>query len=142
MGGDRERAGCCFVLSFYCPRVTRKENKEPVSKGCNTCGRRRYLCSLTSTGVSTMGVPCQLRYARRRDKPLDSGRRSGHRPRVAGAQRGPAGVSGRRARSGDLGSPLYPRGWFYFPRSPNFSLSDNLQLLLFFPSIVCSPSAS
>lgn len=27
-----------------------------------------------------MGFPCHLRYARRRDKPLDSGRRSGHRP--------------------------------------------------------------
>lgn len=76
--GGQGKGGLLFFLSFYYPRVTPKENKEPQSKGYNTRVGRRYFCPPTSPGVSATGFPCQPRYARRRDKPLRPGWRSGH----------------------------------------------------------------
>lgn len=60
MGGQR-KGGCWFFffLSFYYPRVTRKESKEPQSKGCNTrvAGGGKVFLSLDKPRSFGYGFP-------------------------------------------------------------------------------------
>lgn len=69
--GGRTGKGRAAMLSILfivlLAQVTRKENKEPQSKGCNTREGRKYFCLPTSPGVSALGFPCQRRCARWRE---------------------------------------------------------------------------
>lgn len=132
MGGQR-KGGLLFFSSFYYPRVTPKENKEPRSKGYNTRVGRRYFCPPTSPGVSAMGFPCQPRYARRRAK--TSLPRVEERAPIPGFGAPNTGrlVPPGSERGAVASALLLPAGLIVFstqPRSPSSpSPSDNLQPL-------------
>lgn len=139
-GGRTEKGRAAMLAMLFIvllPRVTRKENKEPQSKGCNTCEGRRYFCPLTSPGVSALGFPCQRRCARWRETSRLSveGRPSAPEFRAPNTGR-PVSPGGERVAVAS--SRLIPAGLILFPtRRRCLCPFNNLQLLLVFPDILC-----
>ena len=142
---DRERAAAIIFLSFYYPRVTRKEKKNR---------NQRAITHVRGGGIS---VPRQAPEFRLWVSPVSLdmpdgeinlsalGGGTGTHPRVSGAQYGLPRITGLKARSGGVGSPVTCGADFVFHAAPTSlapSPFDNLQLFLFFPNILCFPSAS
>lgn len=114
-------------------QVTRKENKGPQSKGCNTREGRRYFCLSTSPGISALGFSYQRQCARRREtSPLSV-------PEFRAPNTGIPCVTERRESSGGLVSPHIRRADFVSHAAPLSPPFDNLQLLQFFTDISCFP---
>lgn len=108
--GRRTGKGRAAVLAVLfivlLARVTRKENKEPQSKGCITREGRRYFCTSTSPGVSALGFPCQRQCARWREtSPLSV-------PEFRAPNTSIPCVTEPRASSGGLVSPHIRRADF------------------------------
>lgn len=137
-GGRTEKGRAAMLAMLFIvllARVTRKENKEPQSKGCNTREGRRYFCPPVSTGVSPLS---ESRCARQRETspPSVEGRASVPEFRAPN-------TSVRVSPGGErvaVASSLISAGLILFPMQRQcLSPFDNLHLLLFFTNILCFP---
>lgn len=99
MGGQRKGGLLFFFLSFYYPRVTRKENAEPQSKSCNGRGGEGIYVPREGPEVPLWVSPSSLDMPDGEINLHALGGGAGTDPSGSGTEHEPPGVTGLRATS-------------------------------------------